>query len=318
MLSPRVKERLTATMAWNAAIIAHGASSVATSAARVWTGSQPVWSWGWPRPELVDDTTPLGRLGSLEVRLAARRKEVRRAQRVRYDVFYEEGGAVPDAVTAGLRRDICRFDAVCDHLIVIDLAKSKRKMGRLKPKVVGTYRLLRQEVAARGFGFYTAQEFEIGPLLARHADKHFLELGRSCVLPDYRSKRTIELLWRGIWAYVQRHDIDVLIGCASLPGTDPAALALPLSYLAHYACAEEAWQAAPLAQRGFPITPLPREAIEEKRALGALPPLMKGYLRAGARFGSGVVVDHAFRTTDVLAVLPLSALDRRYLARFGT
>jgi len=84
---------------------------------------------------------------------------------------------------------------------------------------VGTYRLLRQEVAERHGGFYSAGEFEIADLLKRHPGKRFLELGRSCVLPAYRSKRAIELLWRGIWTYVREHRIDVMIGCASFVGT---------------------------------------------------------------------------------------------------
>jgi putative hemolysin len=296
-------------MAWPGAAFAHGASALAWQAVR---------AWGWQSAELVEAAEPLGRIGSLEVRLATRRKDVRRAQRVRYKVFYEEGAAIPDRASALQRRDFCPFDKVCDHLIVIDHASQTRRMGVLRPKVVGTYRLLRQSVASRNFGFYTAQEFDIAPLLARHADKQFLELGRSCVLPDYRSKRTIELLWRGIWAYVQRHDIDVLLGCASFSGIEPAALALPLSYLQHHAGTTADWQAEPWRERAGRWSLLPREAVDRRAALAALPPLVKGYLRAGARFGSGVVVDRQFGTSDILAVMPLADLDQRYFAHFST
>ena len=284
------------------------AATVARTAGRPWR----------PWPDAFDPADALGRIGDLDVRLATRPKDVRRAQRVRYKVFYEEGGAVPDRLSAFHRRDICAFDPVCDHLIVVDHAAVSRRTGRPKPKVVGTYRLLRQPVAQRYFGFYTAREFDIGPLLARHADKSFLELGRSCVLPDYRSKRTIELLWRGIWAYVQRHRVDVLIGCASFEGTDPAALAVGLSFLHHHAAAASEWQAPPLAARAAPVERLPAAGIERRSALATLPPLLKGYLRAGARFGDGAVVDHQFGTTDVLAILPLADLDRRYLSHFGS
>ena len=114
---------------------------------------------------------------------------------------------------------------------MIDHARQRRAW----PGVVGTYRLQRQEIAAAHHGFYTAGEFDIGGLVARHPNLKFLELGRSCVLPPYRNKRTVELLWHGIWSYVRRHDLDVMIGCASLDGTDPQALALPLSFLHHFA-----------------------------------------------------------------------------------
>lgn len=306
MLSLRSRDRINATLAWNASALAHGASALASNAARA-----------WQRFDDPASAEPLARIGSLEVRLAARPKDVRRAQRVRYKVFYEQGAAVADRLAALQRRDLCPFDAICDHLIVLDRAAESRAMGGLRPKVVGTYRLLRQSVAARHSGFYTAQEFDVAPLLERHRDKRFLELGRSCVLPDYRSKRTIELLWRGIGSYVRRHGIDVLIGCASLEGTDPAALALPLSFLHHHARAAPEWQAEPLPRRAGAATILPIESVDRRRALASLPPLMKGYLRAGARFGEGVVVDRQFGTTDVLAIMPLAELDGRYLAHFG-
>ena len=114
--------------------------------------------------------------------------------------------------------------------------------------VVGTYRLLRQEVAERHDGFYSAGEFDIGGLIARHPGLQFLELGRSCVLPPYRNKRTVELLWHGIWTYVRQHHLDVMIGCASLEGTDPDALALPLSFLHHLRRAPEDWRAGAAAR----------------------------------------------------------------------
>ena len=117
------------------------------------------------------------------------------------------------------------------------------------PAVVGTYRLQRQEVAAAHRGFYTAGEFRIGDLVARHQGLKFLELGRSCVLAPYRNKRTVELLWHGIWSYVRQHNFDVMIGCASLDGTDPEALALPLSFLHHFAKAPDDWRVEALAQR---------------------------------------------------------------------
>ena len=272
---------------------------------------------GTPRWDLGGLPAILCRLGDLEVRLATSKKEIRRAQRLRYRVFFEQGSAVPDRTASLIRRDICRFDRVCDHLLVIDHAASGTRFGMRKPKIAGTYRLLRQEIAERNFGFYSAQEYDIGPLLARQAGKRFLELGRSCVLPEYRNKRTVELLWQGIWAYVRYHGIDVMFGCASLEGTEPAELAVPLSFLHHHAGAPDDWHARALDSRYVAMDRLPQEAVDARKALAALPPLVKGYLRLGATFGEGAVVDHQFGTTDVLVILPVAAIEQRYTTYFG-
>ncbi|ACL59586.1 GNAT family N-acetyltransferase [Methylobacterium nodulans] len=260
----------------------------------------------------------LGRIGSLEVRLATRPKDIRRAQRLRYRVFYEEMSAVPSGLAALKRRDIDEYDAVCDHLLVIDHAATEAKPFRKpRPKVVGTYRLLRQDQADRHFGFYTAGEFDIAPVLEANRDLRFLELGRSCVLKPYRTKRTVELLWHGIWTYVLHHRIDAMLGCASLDGTDPDRLALPLSFLHHFARAPERWRARALPERHVAMDRLSREAVDPKAALQALPPLIKGYLRLGATFGDGAVVDRQFGTTDVFVVLPVAAIAPRYIGHFG-
>jgi putative hemolysin len=251
----------------------------------------------------------LGRLGTLEVRLARTAADVRRAQRLRFDVFYKEMSAVPGAATRLARRDIDPYDAVCDHLLVVDHAAES--------SVVGTYRLLRQDVAKRQGGFYSAAEFDVAALVARHRDARFLELGRSCVLPPYRNRRTVELLWHGIWSYVLAHRLDVMIGCASLEGTDPDALALPLSFLHHFARAGDAWHVSALPQRHVEMNRLPAAAIDRKAALHALPPLIKGYLRLGARIGDGAVIDRQFGTTDVFIVLPVAAINTRYIGHFG-
>lgn len=259
----------------------------------------------------------LGRSGNLEIRLAATKKDVRRAQRLRFKVFYQEGGATAQGPAALVRRDICRFDKFCDHLLVFDMT-AKNSFGRVKPKLVGTYRLLRRAVAERHGGFYSAGEFDIAPLLERHREKNFLELGRSCVHANYRSKRVIELLWRGLWIYAKHHHIDVMIGCASLAGTNPLALALPLSFLFHQASAEADWQVTPKAERAVPMGILEKTAVDQRRGLAALPPLVKAYLRVGARFGNGAVIDKQFGTIDVFTIMPLAEIEDRYIAYFGS
>ena len=107
-----------------------------------------------------------------------------------------------------------------------------------------------------------------------------------------------------------------MFGCASLDGTDPKRLAMPLSFLHHYARAPEAWRARALPERYVEMNRMSKEAIDPKEALRALPPLIKGYLRLGAYIGDGAVVDHEFGTTDVLIVLPVSAIKKRYIEHF--
>ena len=257
----------------------------------------------------------LARSGPLELRLATTKKEIRKAQRLRYRVFYREGGAPADPKSVFLQRDRCPFDRVCDHLLVIDTAFSDRA-GRIKNKVVGTYRLMRSDMAATA-GFYSETEFAIQPLLSRHADKRFLELGRSCVHGDYRSKRAIDLLWHGVGIYAAHHGIDVLIGCSSLAGTSADSLSAPLSYAFHYAAADPLWQVEALPGRGMAMDRLAKEAIDPRQAMARLPPLMKAYVRAGGRFASEAVVDRSFGTTDLFTVLPLAEANARYMAHFG-
>lgn len=262
----------------------------------------------------IRDAT-LGRMGSLEARLAADKRDVKRAQKLRYQVFYKDGTAIADAATMLARRDKDAFDRICDHLLVIDHGARPALNGRLP--VVGTYRLLRQDVAERHGGFYTGSEFDISRLIERHAGARFLELGRSCVLPSYRNKRTVELLWHGIWRYVRRHNLDVMFGCASFEGTDPDRLALPLSFLHHFARAPEAWDARPHGARRIEMNRIARDRIDPRAALRELPPLIKGYLRLGASIGNGAVIDDQFGTIDVLIVLPVSAINPRYIDHFG-
>ncbi|HKS86239.1 MAG TPA: GNAT family N-acyltransferase [Pseudolabrys sp.] len=257
----------------------------------------------------------LGRIGSLEVRLAQTAAEVRQAQKLRYRIFYQEGSAVPNPARLLARRDIDGYDAICDHLLVVDHAAHDRSALN-RPAVVGTYRLLRQPLAEEYGGFYSASEFDISALVGRHAELRFLELGRSCVLAPYRNKRTVELLWHGIHAYILQNRCDVMFGCASLDGTDAKRLALPLSFLHHYARAPEPWRARALPKRFVEMNRMSKEAIDPKDALRALPPLIKGYLRLGAYIGDGAVIDYEFGTTDVLIVLPVSAIKRRYLKHF--
>lgn len=254
----------------------------------------------------------------LSIRLATSEHEVEVAQRLRYRVFYDEMGAKNDVCVD--ERDADDFDEICDHLLVIR-ARSEESNPELWVKdgeVVGTYRLLRQSVAKLHDGFYSQREFDLNPLLARKPDLSFLELGRSCVLLAYRGTPVIELLWQGIYDYVHSHNCDVMIGCASFEGSDPERHSDALSFLGHYTAAPDEWHVR--AQESHYVE-MKRKAIgsfDQRRAMLSLPPLIKGYLRLGSYIGEGAVMDQAFNTTDVLIILPVSKINPRYLAHFGS
>jgi putative hemolysin len=253
----------------------------------------------------MDERMLLARAGDLEVRLAAGPDEIMAAQALRYRVFFEEGGAVADEASRRARRDICRFDEVCDHVVAVDARSGE---------VIGAYRLLRAEAAARGFGFYSSGEFEVDALIARHPRLNFMELGRSCVAGGYRGKRALETLWRGVWAYALAHRVDVMFGCASFPGADPGAHAGALAALVSLA-AEPEWRVSASAQaRTVAMSGAPHDL---KETLRSLPPLVKGYLRLGARFGTEAVIDEAFGATDVFVVLRVADIQARYLQHFA-
>ena len=239
--------------------------------------------------------------GSLEVRLAQTPPMcAAHSDASLWRVLQGNVRAAPTRRQSSRAATVDAFDWICDHLLVLDHAVPRGPAR--KPTVVGTYRLLRQDIAERNSGFYSANEFDLASLVARHRGMRFLELGRSCVLAPYRNKRTVELLWHGIWSYVLRHKLDAMVGCASLEGTDPNKLALQLSFLHHHARAPEAWRTdAHCPERYVEMNRMQKAAIEPKAALHALPPLIKGYLRLGATFGDGAVVDRQFGTTDVFS-----------------
>ena len=257
----------------------------------------------------------LATAGALEVRLAETEGEVQAAQRLRYCVFYEEMTAIPSPAMREQQRDFDRFDAFCDHMLVIDRESTD---GDGQPAVVGTYRLMRDVDAKRAGGFYTSGEYDIAQMLCGVGNTNLVELGRSCILRDYRSKpSTMQLLWRGVMVYDLRFSIDLMFGCASLMGTNPDALALPLSYLHHYHPMPEGARVQALPELYVEMNRMPKDAIEPKAALHALPPMIKGYLRAGASIGDGAVIDRQFDTTDVFIYFPLSRMDARYRSRFA-
>ena len=244
--------------------------------------------------------------GALSVVLSRDPQDIRAAQELRFRVFYEELRARPDAGNLADRCDADEFDAACDHLLVIDGGNA-----------VGTYRLLRQQAASEKGGFYSQREFELSSLLARHPALHFVELGRSCVLFTHRTRPVLELLWLGIWNFVRRSRIDVMFGCASLPGTDPDSLKMQLSYLAQHFSAPPEWHVRAIASRAVAMNRLTNGSYDRRLASRSLPPLVRGYTRLGCFVGEGAVIDHQFNTTDIFVLMPVFRISSRYSARFS-
>lgn len=250
------------------------------------------------------------RLGRLEVRIAQSASEVLEAQRLRYRVFYEEMGARALADMAEKKIDYDSLDQYCDHLIVINHAPDTA------PAIIGTYRLVRREAARQHGGFYSSGEYDISRIEAYPGE--ILEVGRSCVDAAFRNRPTMQLLWRGIADYIASYGIDILFGCASLPGTDPKALAVPLTYLYYYHLAAPYIRATALPHRYIDMRLMdpkdvdPEKGLKELPPINHLPPLIKGYLRLGGFVGDGAVVDEQFNTTDVCVIVKTDLIAEKY------
>ena len=265
-----------------------------------------------------DNSTEM-RLGSLEVRLAREEAEIRAAQLLRYRVFYEEMQAVASPEIAAARRDFDALDDYCDHLLVLDTALPEAE------RIVGTYRLIRRSAAKRFGKFYSSDEYDISCLI--NFPGEVLELGRSCVAADYRTRSTMQLLWNGLAAYVFQHDIALMFGCASLPGCDPQAHKEALSYLYYHHLAPPGLRPKALPERYVDMRLMPPESfnfqdgfervkVDPRLGGSNLPPLIKGYLRVGAYVGDGAVIDHQFNTTDVCIIVKTDLMADRYMKHF--
>lgn len=241
-----------------------------------------------------------------DVRLALREADLLSAQRLRYRVFVEELGGDGPLVDHGRRLERDEFDPVNDHLVLID---TRRDEGALD-HVVGVYRLLRSDQAAAFGRFYCDSEYDLTPL--RATGRRLLELGRSCVDPDYRGGTAMFLLWNALADYVLDHGIEVLFGVASFHGTEVEALKLPLSWLHHHHLAP-----GPLRVRALPagfqrMDLVPARELDRRAAMVAMPALIKAYLRLGGFVGEGAFLDHAFNTTDVCLLMDTAAMSDRH------
>ena len=247
--------------------------------------------------------------GALQVRMAETDAEVDAALALRYRVFYEEMSAKPSPEAARQQRDFDDFDTFCDHLIVLD-----NDLGNGPEAVVGTYRMLRRSGAEKVGRFYTSAEYDISKLIARPGE--ILEMGRSCIDAAHRTRNAMQLLWRGVTAYILSNDIAFMFGCASMHGTDPAALSSPLAYLRHNHLAPEDYRPVAVEDRYIDMNLIPSDQVDQKAALRDLPPMIKGYLRLGGFVGDGAVIDHEFNTVDVCVIVETARVSDRYLRHY--
>lgn len=259
----------------------------------------------------TDNPAPLPEVrgGQLGVRLARSEEEIDAAQALRYRIFYQEMGARPDAEGEATARDKDRYDTVADHLLVVDHA-----LGEGPDSIVGTYRMIRRSAAERIGQFYSEDEYDLTQIIADGG--RILELGRSCIAADYRGRVAMQLMWGGIAAYVSHHKIDLMFGCASLHGIDPDALAVELSYLYYNHLAPRPIRPRALPHRYIEMRRKDRDALDPRRALAKLPPLVKGYLRLGGFVGDGAVIDPQFNTTDVAVVVKTDLVTDKYLRHY--
>lgn len=238
------------------------------------------------------------------VRLAKNKDEIQKAQELRFQVFYEEYGAEPSPEILKAKMDFDDFDDITDHLVVIV------DEGLKTEKIVGTYRLLRHEEAVKFGRFYSSAEYDLEPLL--QSGENLLELGRSCVLAEYRTRPVLNLLWQGIAAFIMDHDFNLLFGCASFHTTNVDEIAAQLSYLHHFHSCNKEISPVALPDLKIDMDIIPKKQLDPRLMLSSLPPLIKGYIRLGATIGEGAVIDKEFGTTDVCIVVQTSLMTERY------
>lgn len=238
------------------------------------------------------------------MRLAQSADDVRKAQRLRFEVFNLELGEGL-AASHALERDVDAFDDVCDHLIVEYVVTGE---------VIGTYRLQTGAAAAANLGYYSAREFDFSVYESLRPE--MIELGRACVHKAHRNFNLLHLLWRGIARYALAHRARFLVGCSSLASQDPREGLAAYQELSRKFLVKPAWQtfphpiyacvvakdANPGRERAKFISDRPESAIP------ATTRLLRAYLAIGAKICGLPAIDREFGTIDFLTLLDLHAL----------
>ncbi len=243
---------------------------------------------------------------ALTLRLARDDRDLRAAQRLRYEVFVQELGAEGPGVDHAARLECDEFDPHFEHLLLID----RRRDPDLLQDVVGVYRLLPPERHARVGAYYSESEFDLGELQA--CGRRLLELGRSCVHRDMRGGSAMFLLWNGLAEYVLERGIEVMFGAASFHGTDTDSLAMPLSLLYHLHRAPAGLRVRARQGQRVEMGLLPLAEVDRAQAMAGIPALIKAYLRLGGHVSDGAWMDRAFNTTDVCLVMDTARMSVKH------
>ncbi len=243
----------------------------------------------------------LGKERVLEVRLAENQLEIERTLSLRYEIFnLEMNEGLPESRATSKDRD--QYDYFSDHLIVYD---------RTNDQIAGTYRILRREVAKANIGFYSETEFELSKIY--ELKDEVAEVGRSCVHKDYRDGSAISLLWAGLGEYMKDYNLRYLMGCGSIHSTDPIVASQVFSYLR---------EKNSIVESNLDTTPLDSHRLQgfdpnynnnnSKEITKSIPPIIKGYVRLGAKISSAPAIDNVFGTTDVFVLFDRKEIDGRY------
>ena len=252
----------------------------------------------------------LGELGTLSTRLAKDETELKKAQRLRYEVFCEEFSALEKAkLNNNLEQE--QHDLNCDHLLVLENSNPAR------PKIIGTQRFFVKSACDTHLNFRSQSEFDLEALAVKHPEKRFMELGRSCILKNFRSKRTMELMWHGTWSYAVQNKVDVMTGCASFYAKSVNEIDTALGFLSTHVSKDPNWNVLPTAKNATRTKQYEHLIMDPKKAIRTLPPLIKGYLRLGAFFSDSVVIDEDFGTIDIAVILPVANINPRYVSYYG-
>ena len=240
------------------------------------------------------------------IKIAESNFEIKKAQSLRYKIFFKEKKIKKKSFKFLLQRDYDFYDKISDHLIIIDNNRE------IRDNVIGTYRLLRGNCAKLYRGFYTEQEFDISNLKKNFSSKDILELGRSCVHPQYRSGIILKLLWQGISNYIKMYKIKILMGCASFHGTNPSKFKDEFSLLYESYRLPEDYDVKSLQSNEISFN----NNINHSTILNKLPPLIKGYLRAGGMVSENFYIDTEFETIDYCVIMLTEKIVSRYQNKF--
>ena len=251
------------------------------------------------------------KFGNFVIKLTEKKSELKKAQALRYSIFYKEKKAKPSFPKKILALDYDKVDKFADHLIVIDKGSTAPKN-----KIVGTYRLIRGDVSANFGGFYTSSEFNLSNILDVYKNNQILELGRSCVHKDYRNGTVMNLLWKAIAEYVKLYDIKIILGCVSFSGTDIMKFSNELSYLRENFSLPDDLSVESLDENTYPVYKKTFIKINDLKTFAKLPPLIKGYLRVGGKLSDSFYVDYSFNTIDLCVVVKTDNIDKKYKKKF--